>query len=100
MALADICKLNLQNKSYAFPNPIDIDGGFSSLRSDLDTSEHFAVPYNFDVSIELIKMYCTMSDNVCSRSPNFESLTLWSSLFNVFVFGLFLQINAINYMRT
>ncbi|KAI0224860.1 Proteasome subunit beta type-5 [Lamellibrachia satsuma] len=48
MALADICKLNLQNKSYAFPNPIDIDGGFSSLRSDLDTSEHFAVPYNFD----------------------------------------------------
>ena len=50
MALADICKLNLRNTSYAFPNPIDIDGGFSSLRSDLNTSEQFAMPYNFDVS--------------------------------------------------
>ena len=50
MALADVCKLNLGNKSYAFPNPADIDGGFSSLRTDLNISEQFAVPYNFDVS--------------------------------------------------
>ncbi|KAK2181322.1 hypothetical protein NP493_403g02014 [Ridgeia piscesae] len=48
MALADVCKLNLGNKSYAFPNPADIDGGFSSLRTELNTSEQFAVPYNFD----------------------------------------------------
>ena len=50
MALSDVCKLNFQNKSYSFPNPLDIGGGFTSLGGDLNTSEQFAVPYNFDVS--------------------------------------------------